>query len=73
LEAQVAAGALKPHDGEIAAAQFIESCLSLTFKPMLFNYSGPPGEAQIERVVETAVQVFLAAYRAGGETSPRQR
>jgi AcrR family transcriptional regulator len=63
LEEQVAAGVLKPHDCEIAAAQFIDSCLSLTFKPMLFNYAGPPAEQQIDRVVCMAVRAFMAAYR----------
>jgi AcrR family transcriptional regulator len=63
LQEQVAAGVLRPHDCEIAAAQFIDSCLSLTFKPMLFNFAGPPGEQQIDRVVEVAVRAFMAAYR----------
>jgi len=63
LEYQVTAGALKPHDCEIAAAQFVESCLSLTYKPMLFNFTGPPAEARIERVVEMAVHMLLAAYK----------
>jgi len=64
LEDRVAAGALKPHDCEIAAAQFIDSCLSLTFKPMLFNFAGPPADAQIDRVVAMAVGMFISAYRA---------
>ena len=59
----MAAGVLKPHDCEVAAAQFIDSCLSTTFKPMLFNFAGPPTDAQITRVVRTAVQTFLAAYK----------
>src|SRR5215813_4495392 len=63
LEAQVTAGALKSHDCEIAAAQFIESCLSLTFKPMLFNFTGPPAEARIDSVVKMAVFSFLTAYK----------
>jgi AcrR family transcriptional regulator len=63
LEEQVAAGTLKDHDCRIAAAQFIESCLSLTFRPMLFNYTGPPDAEQIDRVVGMAVHTFLAAYK----------
>ena len=63
LEDQVAAGALKPHNCEIAAAQFIESCLSLTYKPMLFDFDGPPGDARIDSVVEMAVFGFLTAYK----------
>lgn len=64
FEAQVAAGLLKPHDCEVAAAQFIDSCLSMTFKPMLFNFAGPPSDAQILRVVDVAVGTYLGAYRA---------
>jgi AcrR family transcriptional regulator len=64
LERQVVAGVLKPHDCEVAAAQFIEACLSLTFKPMLFNFAGPPQRAQVDRVVNAAVRTFLAAYKA---------
>jgi len=63
LEQQVAAGILKPHDCEVVAAQFIDSCLSMTFKPMLFNAAGPPTDEQIGRVVRTAVHTVLAAYK----------
>jgi AcrR family transcriptional regulator len=64
LEQQVAAGVLKPHDSEVVAAQFIDSCLSLTFKPMLFNFAGPPSDQEISRVVRSAVRTFVAAHRA---------
>jgi hypothetical protein len=63
FEAKIAAGVLRPHDTEVAAAQFIDACVSLNFKPMLFNCAGPPEEAQIARVVEAAVATFLAAYQ----------
>jgi len=63
FEDQVTAGVLKPHNCEIAAAQFIESCLSLTYKPMLFNFGGPPGNVRIDSVVEMAVLSFLTAYK----------
>ncbi len=63
LEHQVAAGVLKPHDCEVVAAQFIDSCLSTTFKPMLFNAAGPPTDAHMDRVVRTAVRTVLAAYK----------
>src|SRR5262245_45764610 len=63
LEEQVTAGVLKPHDCEIVAAQFIESCLSLTYKPMLFNFAGPPEDSRIDSVVEVAVFSFLTAYK----------
>jgi AcrR family transcriptional regulator len=63
LEHQVAAGVLKPHDCEVVAAQFIDSCLSTTFKPMLFNAAGAPTDAHMDRVVRTAVRTVLAAYK----------
>jgi AcrR family transcriptional regulator len=63
LETKVASGVLKPHDSEVAAAQFIDSCLSTTFKPMLFNFAGPPDDARIQHVVNMAVRTFLAAYQ----------
>jgi hypothetical protein len=63
LEDKVEEGVLEPHDSEIAAAQFIDACVSTTFKPMLFNYAGPADQARVARVVEMAVRAFLAAYR----------
>jgi AcrR family transcriptional regulator len=63
LEAQVAVGVLEPHDCEVAAAQFIDACVSTTYKPMLFNHSGPPSDERVAHVVDMAVRVFLAAYR----------
>jgi AcrR family transcriptional regulator len=66
LEEQVTAGVHKPHDCEVVAAQFIDSCLSMTFKPMLFNAAGSPTDEHISRVVRSAVQTFLAAYKPPG-------
>jgi AcrR family transcriptional regulator len=63
LRAQVAAGVLMVEDCEVAAAQFMDSCLATLFKPMLLNCSGPPDQAQIEHVVGIAVRTFLAAYQ----------
>ena len=62
FEDQVARGVLKPHDCEVAAAQFISACLSTTYRPMLFNFAGPPDDARINHVVDMAVRMFLAAY-----------
>jgi AcrR family transcriptional regulator len=39
LEAQVAAGVLAIADVEVAAAQFLDSCQSTMFKPLLFNFA----------------------------------
>lgn len=63
LEDQVAVGILAIEDCELAAAQFLDSCQSTTFKPLMFNASGPPTDARIDHVVGTAVRTFLAAYR----------
>ena len=63
LEERIAAGVLEPHYCEVAAAQFIDACLSTTLKPMLFNQTGPPQETRIAHIVGMAVRAFLAAYR----------
>jgi hypothetical protein len=33
------------------------------FKPVLFNFAPMPSQAQIRKVVDSAVRVFAAAYR----------
>ncbi len=62
IRAQHEAGVLKVEDCEIAAAQFMDSCQSTMFKPVLFNFRGPPNSEQISKVVRIAVRTFLAAY-----------
>jgi AcrR family transcriptional regulator len=62
LEDQVAAGFLVVPDVEVAAAQFLDSCQSTMFKPLIFNFGGPPTEERINHVVSIAVRTFLAAY-----------
>jgi AcrR family transcriptional regulator len=64
LDDQVAAGILQVEDSEVAAAQFLEACLSLTFKPLLFNVAEAPSEERIAHVVGIAVRTLLAAYRS---------
>jgi AcrR family transcriptional regulator len=63
LEDQVAAGHLVIGDVEVAAAQFLDSCQSTMFKPMLLNFGGPPSDERIDHVIGIAVRTFLAAYR----------
>lgn len=63
LDAQVKAGVLAIPDTEIAAAQFLDSCQSTMFKPLIFNAGGPPTEERIRHVVGIAVRTFLAAYK----------
>jgi AcrR family transcriptional regulator len=63
LRAQTDAGVLAVDDFEIAAAQFLDSCQSTLFKPVLFNFRQTPEPDQIDRVVRIAVRTFMAAYR----------
>jgi AcrR family transcriptional regulator len=64
LRAQVQAGLLAIDDTEVAAAQFLDSCQSTMFKPVLFNFAEAPASQRIAHVVGIAVKTFLAAYRA---------
>ena len=63
LEAQVAAGILVADNCEVAAAQFLDSCQSTWFKPLLFNFADPPSDERVAEIVGAAVRTFLAAYR----------
>jgi len=63
LQNQVNAGVLAIDDCEVAAAQFLDSCQSTLFKPMLFNFGAPPSDERMAHVVGIAVRTFLAAYR----------
>jgi AcrR family transcriptional regulator len=63
LESQVAVGTLVIEDCEVAAAQFLESCLATTFKRLLFNAGDEPTDERINHVVDIAVRTFLAAYK----------
>jgi AcrR family transcriptional regulator len=63
LKAQCDSGVLAIEDCEIAAAQFLDTCQSTLFKPVLFGSSEPPTDARVEKVVGTAVRTFLKAYK----------
>jgi AcrR family transcriptional regulator len=62
FEAEVAAGRLEIEDCEVAAAQFMESCLATILKPVMLNFGPPPTQERIEHVVRIAVKAFMAAY-----------
>jgi AcrR family transcriptional regulator len=62
LQAQVAVGVLEVEDCNVVAGQFLDSCLSVTFKPVLFNFSAPPPDERIAYVVGIAVSAFMKAY-----------
>src|SRR5580692_11750821 len=68
LSAQNTAGVLAVGDCEVAAAQFMESCHAMLFKPIVFNFAPAPSPEQIEHVVGIAVSTFMAAYRVPGRS-----
>jgi AefR-like transcriptional repressor, C-terminal domain len=63
LESQVAAGILTIEDCEVAASQFLDSCVATILKPLLFNAGEAPSDERIDHVVGIAVHTFLAAYQ----------
>jgi AcrR family transcriptional regulator len=63
LKAQNEAGVLAVDDCTVAASQFLDSCKSTLFMPVLFNFSAPPHDDAIRHVVGIAVRTFLRAYR----------
>lgn len=63
LDRMVAEGKLAIDDTYLAAVQFLDLCQSTLTRPRLFNAIGaPPSEAEIERVVQSALAMFLAHY-----------
>jgi len=64
LQAHVAPGDLAIDDCELAASQFMEVCKASLFLPFVFQAAPAPSAARINQVVESATQMFLAAYRA---------
>ena len=52
----------KVEDTEVAAAQFLDSCQAMLFKPVLFNFAPPPKPERVKHVVDIAVRTFMAAY-----------
>lgn len=67
LEAEVAAGRLAIDDLALAAAQFFELSMAGLFRRRLFGHMREaPTEAEVARVVDAAVEMFLCRYRTGG-------
>lgn len=64
LDARVAANELAIDDTELAAAQFMMSCQATLFQPFIFQAKPTPTGPEIDKVVDSAVRMFLAAYRA---------
>jgi hypothetical protein len=51
-------------DCQLAASQFMQMCQATLFLPFIFQAAPSPSPERIARVVESAVQMFLAGYRA---------
>jgi TetR/AcrR family transcriptional regulator of autoinduction and epiphytic fitness len=63
LDRMVAKGLLAIDDTTLAAMQFLDLCQSTLLRPRLFNaVREPPSQAEIKRVVASAVTMFLARY-----------
>ena len=61
-EAQVGAGRLRVDDPGLAAAQFIGLLQAGVLNELLFGVREAPDAAEVERIVDAAVAVFLARY-----------
>jgi AcrR family transcriptional regulator len=63
LDARVTAGDLAIDDCQLAASQFMMCCQASLFMPFIFQAAPAPSPAEIARVVDSAMNMFLAAYR----------
>jgi AcrR family transcriptional regulator len=63
LETRVQAEELVIPDCQLAASQFMQMCQASLFLPFIFQAAPPPSAERIADVVESATQMFLAAYR----------
>lgn len=64
LDAHVRQGNLAISDCRLAASQFMMMCQAELFLPFVFQASPAPSPARIQEVADSAVRMFLAAYRA---------
>lgn len=63
LDRHIAAGNLRIDDSELAARQFIDLTMGSFFRDRLFNQLPPDlTQADIERVIESGLKIFLGAY-----------
>jgi TetR/AcrR family transcriptional regulator of autoinduction and epiphytic fitness len=63
LDRMIAKELLAIDDTTLAAMQFLDLCQSTLLRPRLFNaVREPPSQAEINRVVASAVTMFLARY-----------
>jgi AcrR family transcriptional regulator len=67
LEARVKANELAIDDCPHAASQFMLMCQASLFLPFVFQAAPPPSHERITQVVQSATQVFRAAYAVKAE------
>ena len=67
LRARVRSKDLAIDDCALAAAQFMQMCQATLFLPFVFQAAPSPSAERIAQVVDSATQMFLAAYRAKPE------
>jgi AcrR family transcriptional regulator len=70
LDAQVAAGVLAIPDTSLAAAQFLDLTQSTYGFRMLFGIGHAPRPEEAEKIIDSAVRMFMAAYRAPSAPAP---
>jgi AcrR family transcriptional regulator len=72
LTQHVASGQLQIDDLDLAASQFIDLSSGGFFKLRLFgSMETAPSRQEIDRVINGAVRVFMAAYGTGGKPADR--
>jgi AcrR family transcriptional regulator len=62
LQTHAAANDVAIKDCQLAASQFMMMCQASLFLPFIFQAAPPPSPERIAQVVESATQMFLAAY-----------
>ncbi len=62
LDAQIAAGRLRPSDTSLAARHFLHLCQAGLFTRLLFSAGGIEDEGDLRHRIDEAVRVFLAGY-----------
>ncbi|MBC8790190.1 MAG: TetR family transcriptional regulator [Tagaea sp. CACIAM 22H2] len=62
LDRQVSAGRLRIDDTQRAAFQYIDMCLARPLKQMLFCVIETPDPAEVEKAIDSAIAMFMAAY-----------
>ncbi len=67
LEARVLVNDLRIEDFPLAASQFMMMCQASLFLPLIFQAAPAPSIERMNEVVESATQMFLAAYRVKSE------